>query len=928
MRPKQESIRDSLSEHFPSELIECWEGEGIRGLLPIQQKAIEQGCFAGKSLLIVGPTSCGKSFVGEMICAKHSLSLRKCFYLVPFKALAEEKWCELRRRYEDPQIGIPSIISTGDRRDQDRRLVDGDFRIALLTFEKLSTLLVTHPGILTNTGALIVDEIQMVSDDNRGAELELLLTRARQANPDLQIVGLSAVVAELSGFDQWLRVEVVRDDRRPVVLREGVIAPSGRFDYLEGIDSDTRAGTEHFPALDGTSEEDLAVSLVTHLLTDDQQQVLVFASSVAETLDIARRLVGKCSGLRPAASVKSSLAGLEESESTSTLINALDRSIAFHNADLTMEERLAVEQGFRMREIRCLVATSTLSMGVNLPASTVVLIHHEKWGRGASGWQQVPLSIGEYQNMSGRAGRFGLLSDDFGRAILISKSRIEQRALFEKYVQGTPAPLESAFLSQTLDVRVLRVLASRLCNTRKGLVRFLLKMFVATRAWNDAGSQEILNIQIEGILEALEKDGLVVADRTGKLEVTPIGHICASSGLHIATYISLLKFVNSGNCSPVDLALIASQSLEAGPVGLRLATPEYRGRFPVFHRNLTAATEEVPSSNSERFLGDLNPGSLPPYETVKAMKFQAGAVAFISGRAFGLIEDQLGIPAGRCRAIGGVCMWLAETAANLAWIAQREAQAKCFERLSERFLHGCSEEALFLTQVPNRLHRAEREAIAGAGYTSFQLILDTHSEEIASFARVSRVRVRELQEGILKVLGDEIDLHRRQLHRLEALGLAKGAVEALYIASGTALEQAIEDLLRPPFCALAVRRIARQRQGQADLHIILSGGGNGIAQITAKERPTDKVGLVKAGSVLQQSPDLKPEVFICFGRPDFDRDAVEKACLHVEAGRNYKLIPISVLVEMFVRFHEGQLGAERVLEIIEREAGYITVARL
>src|SRR5437867_3109114 len=173
------------NQGFPSSIFSAWEAEGMCELLPIQLRAVEAGVLTGKSCVVIGPTSCGKTFVGEMVCVKQVLMNRPSLYLVPFKALAEEKHVDFTKKYARPEIGATVLISTADHREHDRQLAEGDFNIAVLTYEKLSVLLVLHPTLLSSVGALVVDEIQMISDETRGAELELLITRIRQLSPNL-----------------------------------------------------------------------------------------------------------------------------------------------------------------------------------------------------------------------------------------------------------------------------------------------------------------------------------------------------------------------------------------------------------------------------------------------------------------------------------------------------------------------------------------------------------------------------------------------------------------------------------------------------------------------------------------------------------------------------------------------------------------------
>jgi len=274
-----------------------------------------------------------------------------------------------------------------------------------------------------------------------------------------------------------------------------------------------------------------------------------------------------------------------------------------------------------------------------------------------------------------------------------------------------------------------------------------------------------------------------------------------------------------------------------------------------------------------------------------------------------------------------MCSWLCDTATNIAWSNRNEEQAKTFERLAERFLHGCSDEALVLAQIPYRIHRGEREALIKAGFTTVQSLMDASSEDVARTAKVSRARVQGLQTKIVEVLGATLDLHRAQAVRLKASGHDTGLLEALYVTKGRILEQAIADALAL-CCSLKIARIGAQNEGEADLQILLRNGHNGIAQVTAKDNPSDRVGLVKACSVLQQSPELHPEIFICFGRPDFDDKAIRKAVAHVESGKNLKLIPISTLAEIFVRFHEGGITAPQIDDVLELNTGHVPISQL
>ena len=118
-------------------------------------------------------------------------------------------------------------------------------------------------------------------------------------------------------------------------------------------------------------------------------------------------------------------------------------------------------------------------------------------------------------------------------------------------------------------------------------------------------------------------------------------------------------------------------------------------------------------------------------------------------------------------------------------------------------------------------------------------------------------------------------------------------VFVLFLAAIAVVGYEMKVSLQPPFCPLVVARIHEQREGEADLRIVLSSGACGIAQVNAKDQPTDRVGIVKAGSVLQQSPELNPSgrsqvgarsPNVGFGSNDDDVTFSGHVCFGLESG--------------------------------------------
>lgn len=157
---------------FPNDLIEAWQKDGIKQLLPIQEQAIEQHrLFNNGNMIVSAPTSSGKTFVGELAAVYQGLKGNQAVYLVPLKALAEEKFLSFKKLYEPYDMKI--VISTRDHKEFDKDLEEGDFEIAIIVYEKFFTLLNSCAKFLDKIGLIVIDELQLLSDTNRGSNLEL-----------------------------------------------------------------------------------------------------------------------------------------------------------------------------------------------------------------------------------------------------------------------------------------------------------------------------------------------------------------------------------------------------------------------------------------------------------------------------------------------------------------------------------------------------------------------------------------------------------------------------------------------------------------------------------------------------------------------------------------------------------------------------------
>ncbi|MBI2657431.1 DEAD/DEAH box helicase [Candidatus Woesearchaeota archaeon] len=211
----------SIKDRIPRELYGILEKE-ITKLRPAQEKSVKKGLLEGKSLLVCTPTASGKTLIAELAAMKSVIEGKgKAVYIVPLKALASEKYRDFKRKYGD----IAKIaLSIGDIDSADPFLADYD--LIVTTSEKLDSLTRHHAPWLAGIATVVVDEIHLLNDTERGPTLEILLTILKKILKNVQIIGLSATIGNAEELAEWLHADLIADEWRPVKLHKGI--------YLDG----------------------------------------------------------------------------------------------------------------------------------------------------------------------------------------------------------------------------------------------------------------------------------------------------------------------------------------------------------------------------------------------------------------------------------------------------------------------------------------------------------------------------------------------------------------------------------------------------------------------------------------------------------------------------------------------------------------------
>ncbi|MBY8880521.1 DEAD/DEAH box helicase [Actinacidiphila acidipaludis] len=442
------------------------------GLDPFQIEACK-ALEAGSGVLVAAPTGSGKTIVGEFAVHLALAEGRKCFYTTPIKALSNQKYNDLAKRYGADKVGL----LTGDNS------VNGDAPVIVMTTEVLRNMLYAGSPALDGLAYVVMDEVHYLSDRFRGAVWEEVIIHLPQS---VTLVSLSATVSNAEEFGDWLDTvrgdtRVIVSEHRPVPLWQHVLAGRRMYDLFEekagsgggqgrrevNTDLERLARIENQRPFTGRGRRGREADRER----ERRSRSRVWTPSRAEVID---RLDSE--GLLPAITFIFSRAGCEAAvqqclyaglrlnndearakvralveERTRAIpdedlhvlgyfefLEGLERGIAAHHAGMLPTFKEIVEELFVKGLVKAVFATETLALGINMPARSVVLEKLVKW----NGETHADITPGEYTQLTGRAGRRGI--DVEGHAVVLWQRAFDPVAVAG--LAGTRTyPLRSSF---------------------------------------------------------------------------------------------------------------------------------------------------------------------------------------------------------------------------------------------------------------------------------------------------------------------------------------------------------------------------------------------------------------------------------------------------------------------------------------------------
>jgi helicase len=495
-------------------------------------------------MLVVSPTSTGKTQIGLWAIAQGLSAGSNTVYLVTHRALAKQKFEDFQEMLLETYLGgdrSAIVIATGDYvEDASGQYPSAPLSAPLLvaTYEKYLALLSASgmPKSMQNT-VVVCDEIQLLGDESRGQNVEVLLTLMKNAGWK-QFVGLSAVLQSKDAGElaNWLGVILLKEHAREKHLRYECWA-GGRIHSVSTSQPDIIDNNANVPV--GVNSDTL--SALCYLLSQKNPPlpIIVFCMRKKDTYDLAEAFIKKYhSGKVGQLSLE--FEALPETSANTLLAKTLEFRVASHNSDLTDEERSIVEKYLLEGKLDVVFATTTLAAGVNFPLGAAIFADWRRWD-GAQR-QYVPIDSADFHNMAGRVGRMGFEHEE-GKVIYFGTGAPLALAVSYLSIGELPA-IKTRVTPERFNQLSLQLLASGLCTSRNELEALICKTFSALRE-EDANTISFTAWpkKIMSALDGLISAGLVIENGAGVLSVTPVGKAVGFSGLLPETGMFLVNYL-------------------------------------------------------------------------------------------------------------------------------------------------------------------------------------------------------------------------------------------------------------------------------------------------------------------------------------------------------------------------------------------------
>jgi helicase len=697
--PMPQKIKDLLRERY-------------KYLTPPQAEAVSRGLFKNRNIIVSTPTASGKSLIAYMALMNVFLNGFKGIYTTPLKALATEKYEDLIDHFRG--LGAKIGISTGDYDSPSEDLKRYD--VLVTTYERLDAIMRQRPSWLRDVGAIVVDEIHVLGDDERGPVIEMILSRALRNS--WQIIGLSATIGNPEDIGGWLNAETIECDWRPVPLIQGYYDKKKSKIFFEN-----------------GSQEDVAGDLISHSVSKavrDDYQILVFKQSRRDVENTASKIASEMSLLlsRYSGKTKELIDLLNENVSSrierELLSKLFLRGVSFHHAGLSPEARKIIEKGFREKILRIVVATPTLAAGVNLPARRVIIYTH----RYEKGYYE-PISILEYKQMAGRAGRPQY--DPYGEVVIADMD--PDTAV--RYISSRPEDIYSALNNErALRIHILALLASGYAHDVNSIIDFMMNTFYSYKNMREILTKSFWRRSVGRILRLLSSYEMIIVKDDSYIEATRLGRLVSSLYIDPLTAVRTFDILRDSDTAGVD---------ELFYLHLITLTPDFLRNITRRIKKEVLATEVY--EMLDRGMIPLVPDDLDEDLYMTGYVYAKALNMWIEEYDEDSIMSKTNIQLGDLRVAIETATWISYALSKVLAETEFKRYSKIFDELSKRLETGVKRELLELVQLRG-IGRVRARALYNHGVRNIEDLKRLSLSQILSIESIHKGVVKELCEQI------------------------------------------------------------------------------------------------------------------------------------------------------------------------------------
>jgi len=700
------------------------------------------------------------------------IHLQKIIYLVPLRALADEKYRHFKNLYS--YCGMYIVISTRDRNEDDHHIISGDYDVAVMAYEKFNYFCLKCPQFLDIVSLVIIDEMQLINDSKWGLLLESMVNHIDKKKNNIKIIALSAFIEEKEALLRCFPAQTLISYQRPVELRKGIVR-DGVFEYITSKKKENCKKEVFFKpeAVRENCFEDYLLETVRYLVKPGES-TLIFFATCAETQKWAKWLASQLESPAASCALKE-LKEMEETLSRDELRGTLEKGIAYYNQNLSWEERNLIETYLKEGEIKVICATNIMAMGVNLNFRNVIIaldkIYKDEGNYPPN--YRTSFTFASIENMGGRAGILNIEEmrkdgnsfnfqnrQEFGRVIFLAHSLLFQtiyKNLYFKFLKDNHYnhkvnnPLIN--IDNDLLTYLLRLVVDVKLNYEELKSHLIKEEFVPLSGyWQFAFNKINIIKKIENCLNILKGNRLIRMNRNGVLSPTDSGILIAAKRIKVETFLffkSWLRYCINGEISILEIIFLLALS----PDGKALPIPfsrairnDYKkgidqyGYSKNYWNKLLYLIFEQDDEDKKLFRDKIlmkkekeETTSLEDYITFKKTHLLYDWI--MGKKSVKAIEQEYGLYRGCIYRLGEGFSWLADSlsaiAESVGWEKKINRDLNKIRMLSNRLVGGVQEEGLNLAllYIPG-LSRCYIRRLVEAGYSDENSLRDAGEVEL------------------------------------------------------------------------------------------------------------------------------------------------------------------------------------------------------